>query len=176
MRSFTKPFLVFIVFGLFPAVHGVRSQSEEFEGVYLINPDQDAVIASAVEGVVGGMNFVKRPIARSRLLKVNPTYQRIDISRSTAEISIAFDSRKPVVMPADGRAIQWTREDGEKFEVSARAQNGALTQRFKGKDGERTTVFKLNGEGLSLEAVITSSLLPMPLQYSLAYRKQADGK
>jgi hypothetical protein len=75
-------------------------------------------------------------------------------------------------MPADGRTVKWTRDDGESFDVSAQWQTSQLTQTFNAEDGKRLNTFRLGANGaLILEVTITSAQLPKPVKYSLNYRR-----
>lgn len=132
-------------------------------------PDLSAIIEKCTEE----MSFIKRPIARGRLKKLNPAYQRVVIARNGAEFAIQFDERQPIRVPSDGKAIPWTREDGEKFMVSVKAGADALTQHYQGEDGERSNLFRVDGAGkaLSLEVTVKSQKLPKPLVYTLSYTR-----
>jgi len=89
-----------------------NASSSELEGVYS-GEDQQKKIEAAIEAAVAKMSFIKRPIARSRLKKTNPSYARIAIAMTEGVIEVQFDDRKPIRMRADGRPTEWTREDGE---------------------------------------------------------------
>jgi hypothetical protein len=119
------------------------------------------------------MNFLTRSVARGRLKKTNQLYRRIVITRQVVMISVKFDERRPIEMPADGSVIRWTREDGEIFEVSARAEQGRLVQTFKAEDGQRVNSFNAeDAERLTLEVQVTSPRLSKPLTYVVRYRRQ----
>jgi hypothetical protein len=151
----------------------VRAQASSLEGVYTSTEQGTEDIERAIDSAVETMNFIKRPIARSRLKKTNPAYQRVEISRSDSQIQVRFDDREPIAMPADGRLTKWTREDGEIFDVSAEWRGTELIQTFKAKDGARVNTFRLSGEGteLALEVEIKSEQLPKPVTYTLSFRR-----
>ena len=129
-------------------------------------------IDKAIEAGIAKMNFIARPIARSRLKKTNPLYERIFIAHDGAQISVRYDQGKPVVMPADGTAVKWTRDDGEVFDVSAKSGDAQLQQTFKAEDGQRVNEFSLAPDGvLTLKVTLTSPQLPAPVTYTLLYRR-----
>ena len=131
-------------------------------------------IDAAIETAVSGMNFVTRPIARSRLRKTNTPHRQVVISRTNAVVSVAFDGQAPVETPADGRTIKWKRSDGEVFDVSAVVTDDALVQTFKAEDGLRVNPFTANAAGqLTMEATITSPQLAKPVIYTLLYERAA---
>jgi hypothetical protein len=132
------------------------------------SPDLPAII----EAATAKMNFVTRPIARGRLKKTNTAYQRIRIERTAAEFAFTYDDRQPQRMPADGKAVDWKREDGEKFLISTRTDKDDLVQTYKAEDGERTNVFHVDPAThvLSLTVTVKSAKLPAPVVYTLTYK------
>jgi hypothetical protein len=129
-------------------------------------------LPKVIEQATASMNFITRPIARSRLKNTNPVYQTLRITREPDGVSIQFDQRQPLRVPIDGSTVPWTREDGQKFLVSARLDQEDLVQTFLAEDGERTNVFHVDAVGptLTLRVVVTSPRLPGPLRYALTYR------
>ncbi|MDP1831621.1 MAG: hypothetical protein Q8K67_06155 [Geothrix sp.] len=128
-------------------------------------------IAAAIDATVADMNFIKRPIARGRLAKVNPAYKKVAITLSDKEVLVKFDEREPIHMPAGGASAPWTREDGDKFQVAAQVGKDQLIQTFKNDEGERTNIFKLSpdGKSLTMNATIKSPKLPKPLTYTITF-------
>jgi hypothetical protein len=128
-------------------------------------------LAKAIDSVVAPMNFLVRPIARSRLAKTNTAYTTLHISQDAGTVTIQPDQRIPQRMPSDGQPVAWTREDGEKFVVSARLDGDDLVQTFKATDGERTNVYHLDSVNhtLTLSVTVASPRLPRPLTYALVY-------
>ncbi|GLH67415.1 hypothetical protein [Geothrix edaphica] len=128
-------------------------------------------IAAAINSTVADMNFIKRPIARGRLTKVNPAYKKVMIAISDKEVVVKFDERAPIHMPPGGKAAPWTREDGDKFMVAAQVGKDQMIQTFKNDEGERTNVFRLSPDGrtLTMSATIKSPKLPKPLTYTITF-------
>lgn len=129
-------------------------------------------IAAAINTTVADMNFIKRPIARGRLAKLNPAYHKVTLTFSDKEVVVQLEDRAPIHMPADGKAVPWTREDGDKFMVAAQVAPGVLTQTFKDPEGSlRTNVFRLGADGktLTLSVNVASPQLPKPLTYTISF-------
>ena len=128
-------------------------------------------IAAAIQATVADMNFIKRPIARGRLTKLNPAYKKVVIAVSDKEVVVKFDERAPIHMLPGGKAAPWTREDGDKFMVAAQVGKDQMVQTFKNEDGERTNVFRMSpdGKSLTLTATVKSPQLPKPLTYSISF-------
>jgi hypothetical protein len=148
--------------------------STAVEGSYVIVTDQSPDIDTAIETTIATMGFIKRPIARGRLKDTNPVYRHIVITSSGGNIEIRFDDRKPIVAPADGSPVQWTREDGEVFDIAVTRKDGRLSQSYESKDGNRLNVFHIEDSTrrLHLDVTITSERLPQPLKYTLVYRRE----
>lgn len=151
------------------------SQVPSLNGTYTYVAAESDAIKPAIEQAVAKMNFITRPIARGRLTKTNTPYQSVDIRETDAQVTIVTDSRAPIVAPADGTPVKWTREDGELFDVTIRRVNGALEQTFIAEDGQRKNVYVLGADGNSLEMHVTvsSPRLAKPLTYTLRYRRQS---
>jgi len=158
------------------ARNSAHAEQEELQGTYTVDSVRSESIDSAIEQGIADMNFVIRPIARNRLAKTNPRYERIVLSRNDSTVSVQFDARKPIEMPADGHAVPWTREDGSKYEVNAQCSATQLVMHFKAEDGERVNTFALDPDGrsLKLNVKVTSPKLPKPVTYTLAYRREVS--
>ncbi len=143
-------------------------------GHYVYVPERSASVEQAVEKTVADVNFVLRPIARSRLNKTNQPYQNITLSSSVGKVSITTDKRAAIVAPVDGKPIKWKREDGEVMDFSLQWQGKALQETFAAKDGKRVNLFELSPDGHELRMLVTvsSKRLPKPLIYTLVYQRQ----
>lgn len=140
-------------------------------GTYKYAPEKSSDISQAIDVAVEKMNFIKRPIARSRLAKTNVPYQRIRIQIDAAEAEITYDDRKPIRVPLDGQPIKWTRDDGEVFDVSGKVDGGDLVQTYKAEDGVRVNSFRLDASrSLHLQVEVSSPQLPQAMRYELVYQ------
>ena len=154
---------------------GARAEDPSWVGVFVNDEPSDAGVQQAIEAAIADMNFITRPVARSRLKKTNTLAHRITITRQAETITVRFDERKPAEMPADGRVVKWTGEDGEQFDVFARADDARLVQTFKAEDGQRVNSFTPeDAQRLTLEVQVTSPRLPKPLTYTVRYKRAAE--
>ena len=142
-------------------------------GTFVINRQASDDVNRATEAAVARMSFATRPTVRGRLRKTNQAYQRVVIGYDQRTVSITFDQRRPVESPANGTPVKWTREDGEKFDLSTEWEGGNLEQTLKGGQEMRTNTFSLSADGrtLTLGVVIRSPRLPKPLTYKLVYNR-----
>ena len=163
MKIALRPFaaLLFLLI-LYPVA---AAQESTLRGTFTLDRQASDDIDRAIEAAVA------KPVVRARLRKTNPAYQRVVINYTQRLVSITFDQRHPVESPADGTPVQWTREDGERFDLSTQWQNGMLTQKFKGEGEERTNTFTVSADGrtLMLNVVVRSPRLR--LVYKLAYQR-----
>jgi hypothetical protein len=150
------------------------AQQWPLQGNYAVNVAASDNIETAVVKGTADMNFAIRSLARSRIAKTNPLYEHIQLWRNDTQVIVQFDSRKPIEMPADGHTILWVREDGGKYDVSAKLSATQLVMHFQADDGERTNVFVLEPDGvtLHLNVKLESRRLPGPITYVLSYRRQ----
>ncbi len=154
----------------------VVNQSAALQGTFTLQPGAQETVVSAITSGTANMNFIKRPIARSRLKKTNlPPYAWVKIEHTPTEVSIEMDGRKPIVTPADGKSIKWTREDGEVFDVNTVWEQGNLKETFVAGDGSRENLFEpgADGQAMVLQVTIRSPQLKQPIVYRLNYRKKA---
>jgi hypothetical protein len=151
--------------------HAVAAQAPAFGGTYTLNARASDNVQQAINEAGSHVMFLIRGIARSRMRATNPVYQRVVIGETPADFAIAFDQRAAVHTPSTGAATPWTREDGEKFQVSTRVTEGRLHQTFVAEDGRRVNVFSLSPDGkvLTMETTVSSPKLPQPLHYRLVF-------
>jgi hypothetical protein len=171
-RSACYIWAALLILGLSTAA---RAEEPSWAGVFVNDEQSDAGVQKAIEAAVADMNFLTRPVARSRLKKTNSMAHRISITRQAETITVRFDERKPAVMPTDGSAVKWTNEDGEQYDVFARAEDARLVQTFKAEDGQRVNSFAAeDAQRLTLQVQVTSPRLPKPLTYTVRYKRAAE--
>ena len=150
-------------------------EAPDLQGSYvLIDPEAaGATVNQAIETSVKSMSFLTRGLARDYLKKTNVPYQKIVISYTQEEVSITTDHRAPIRTSVNGTHIDWTREDGEKFEVSTVWEGEKLRQTFQGKNGRRVNAYSIatGSKTLTMQVKITSTRLRQPLEYQLSYQR-----
>ena len=150
------------------------AQAPSLDGSYAFVAEGSDDINRAIEQGIASMNFLTRPIARSRLKKVNTPYRTLRISHTPAQVTTVADERAPVISPSDGSSVKWRREDGEVFDVSTTWEGASLRQSFSADDGQRVNVYSLSSDSrtLTLHVTVTSPRLPKPITYALKYARQ----
>jgi len=151
------------------AALSLAAQESALSGTWTQTRTDD--VAAAIDSTVADMNFIKRPIARKKLTRLNPVYKKVVIAISDRGVFVKFDERDLISMPPGGQPGPWTREDGDKFMVAAQVSKDQMIQTFKNDEGERTNLFKLSPDGrtLTMSATIKSPQLPKPLTYSISF-------
>jgi hypothetical protein len=147
-----------------------QADATPFVGSWRYATPQGDVIEQAIERGTEEMNFVTRPIARRRLRATNNPYSTVEVRAGSGEVTTVLEGRA-ITSPADGRAIQWRREDGEMLQVSTSIRNRTLVQSFGADDGSRENVYVVSADGrrLTLHVTIRSERLPAPITYQLLY-------
>ena len=150
-----------------------HAQESSMRGTWAINRQASDNVTQAINTTVARMSFITRPIARGRLTRTNPVYNRVVLNYTNDQVSTTFDQRHAIESPANGQPVKWTREDGEKFDLSTEWQQGRLVQTFRAEDGSRTNVYTVSADGgtLTMNVTIRSPKLPQPLTYKLVYNK-----
>lgn len=144
---------------------------------YALVADSSENIKAAIDTTIRHMNFIARPIARSRLSKINPTPQRLVVDLEADRVSVAFDNGNPVVTPRDGEVVPWLNPlTGETNQAHVVVSGDTVRQTIIAHDGERENalIFSEGGQRLLLHVTVTSHRLPRPLIYDLLFHK-VDG-
>jgi hypothetical protein len=142
--------------------------------LYVLVPDSSGSIRAAIDETVAHMSFITRPIARSRLAKINPTPQLVRVDIESDTVSVAFDEGNPVVTPLTGDSVSWRNPlTGEVDEAHGTMAGDTVRQVITAHDGQRENelIFSSDGERLQLHVTVTSHRLPRPLVYDLVFHK-----
>ncbi|HET6763526.1 MAG TPA: hypothetical protein VFH27_07630 [Longimicrobiaceae bacterium] len=148
-----------------------QAQASAFVGTYTLNAHASDNVERAINEAGSHVMFLIRGIARSRMRSTNVAYRRVNIAETSNQFAITFDQRAAIHSPSNGTPVQWTREDGEKMQVSTHVVDGKLVQTFIPPDGRRVNTYSLSNDGktLTMEVVVTSPKLPQPLHYRLVF-------
>lgn len=108
-----------------------------------------------------------------RLRKANTAVDggRIRISNAPGRFSIKYETRPLIFVSTNGEPNQWKLNDGQVFDVSAKAIGEAVSIMFRATDSERITVYRVAGPQFVEDTTITSPRLAKPLQYRLIYNQ-----
>jgi hypothetical protein len=141
---------------------------------YTLIPDSSGNVRAAIDRTVAGMFFIAQPIARGRLIKINPVPQHVRIRSGPDTISVAFDDGNPVVTPLSGDTVPWSNPlTHEMDRAHVALVRDTVKQTIAAPDGQRTNafIFSEGGKRLRLVVTVTSHQLPRPLIYELLFRR-----
>jgi hypothetical protein len=163
-----------LVLALTSALIAAPTRTSDFTGAYELNTAASDNVENAIKAATSSMNFIVKPIARSRLKKVNRPHPTMFIQERGGTVSIAYNEQFPMVTPLDGTTVKWKNEEGETFDLSTTRTEGTLIQHFVAPDGERFNEFSQSaaGDTLYLGVTIKSPRLKTPLQYRLVYQRK----
>lgn len=149
------------------------AQKDSLNGTYTLDEADSDNISAVIEGAVGKLNFLTRPIARGRLKKINPAYHQVTIASSSNELSVAVDNQPSLRTLANGTSVVWAGPDGGKVNVSMQLEGGHLVQIFKSADGRRVNDYTLSPDGrmLIMQVTETSPRLSQAIRYKQVYRR-----
>jgi len=147
----------------------------EFQGkfVYAGGQKQRDKLVEAIEAATDDMNFVTRPIARSRLKDTNIVFQSLVVAFTADTVSVKRDSQTPIATPISGAKGTWTSPDDETYTVTQTLKDRKIVQTFVAGDGRKVATYTLSkdGKSLTLSISVSSPKLPQKVTYALSYRK-----
>ncbi len=156
---------------------GLDAAKKKFSGVYVskrgVKKERKA-INKTIETLVDKMSFYKRPFARSALKDSTKPCPKLQVVFSGDKMAINCLKRVKAKSPADGTAVRWTDDEGDKFRLSQKLEKNRMVQVFRGGKGARKNVYRLKdgGKTLVVKVKITSDELPRALEYTLELRRK----
>lgn len=156
-----------------------RSQDvalESFGGQWVFNSSAQDLrsLEQGIDHAVDQMNIFIREIARLEIRRRITPEQRLRLEVADEEgIQLTLDDWGPVALRLDGSARSVPGPEGSTVRVSARYQNGRITQRQIQSQGTRQNVFTLNGDAsrLTMAVSIGADQLPADIRYRLSFRR-----
>jgi hypothetical protein len=175
LRNFLLTVISFLIAGTLLISAAAHAQDARLQGVFVNAAQPEQPIKKAVNEGAAQINFLLRPIARSRLKNTNPNITRVVIVRTGEDITIQLGASKPSTARPSGPAIKWSRDD-EVFDLALAWEGTTLTQSFAAEDGKRFNRYTLSSDGntLSLEITLTSDMLKKPVKYALAFAREVS--
>lgn len=128
----------------------------------------DAAIDTAMDAVAP----MVRGLGRKRLVESNPIPKTLRISVDGDLVDIRFDGDGHSAS-LDGTPVKAVSPFGDKVKISHRMRGSKLTEHIDGGQGDRHNTFKLGSDGkLTVDVQITSSHLPVPVEYRLTFKRK----
>lgn len=151
------------------------ARAHSFDGEYVFAGGQKERegLDAAIEASVAALSPMVRNLGRERLQESNPIPQRLAIDVDGDRVDVLFDGQG-YLASLDGTPIKAESPTGDKVKVSHRMRGASLTEFVDGIGGDRNNDFKLNADGtrLTMTVAITSSQLPVPVEYRLTFKRK----
>jgi len=132
----------------------------------------DQRLAAAIEAAIEPMNFIARPIARSRLQR--PVYycKRYDLALDAQTVRVACDDRPRISRRLDNSEGPVTGLDAEPLAVHVTTGPDTVQMVFTSADGKRTTAYRFGDAGaLEVSVRVESESLERPVAWKVLYRR-----
>ncbi|MEB3197767.1 MAG: hypothetical protein VKP62_11240 [Candidatus Sericytochromatia bacterium] len=151
-----------------------RSAPAGLMGQWIYDPAQSDDVDQAIQRAAEKINYILRGFAHGRLKDTNHPYRTVAITQQGADTLVKKDDRQPLTAPTSGASTKWKREDGQIYDVTLRWQGqGRLEESIGNHEGKRINLYSLRADGrtMDLHVSVSSTRLPVPLSYRLAYRR-----
>jgi len=139
-------------------------------GSYILDEKRSDQYLQAIYSALPVRSLATRDLLR-RLRKAGAPAYAIRFLIAEGRFWIKNDAKKEIVVWASGEPIEWTQEDGQVFDISAKANGEAISLTFRAADSERTTVYCSDGQQLVTETTIIGPLLSAPIRYRIVYNR-----
>jgi len=140
-------------------------------GKYILDRGQSDDVTHAIESAHPGASDINWRDVRNRLFKSILSYDELRISSIAGRFSAQYDNPKPLIdVWISGEPIKWKLNDGQVFDVSAKANDEAVLLTLRGVYSEQTIVYRSVGQQLVVETTIISpKFIFAPIHYKLVY-------
>ena len=140
-------------------------------GKYILDSGQSDDVTHLIESAHPGPSDMNWRDVHTRLLKSILAGPELRISSIAGRFSAQYDNPKPLIdVWISGEPIKWKLNDGQVFDVSAKANDEAVLLTLRGAYTEQTLVYRSLGQKLVVETTIISpKSIFAPIRYKLVY-------
>jgi hypothetical protein len=129
-------------------------------------------LAAAIELAIEPMNFIARPIARSRLRSVVYYCQRYEMALDAQTVHVACDDRQRIDRRLDNSEGPMAGLQSEPADVKVQVGSDSVELRVAGTDGTRVTTYRFGDGGvLEVGVEVVSPRLERPVTWKVLYRR-----
>lgn len=175
MRRLLPALLLFGVVGLADAQTPTPA---ELQGSYRLLPERSDDVASVVKQATSGRIWPVRTLMRDRLTRMLRPAAELRIEVAGEQVVVTAGTEPPVRTTLDSAPIPWKHPSGERMQVRAREEGGALMLTFQGNGATREQAYRLREDGQTLEVRVALSgerLGGAPITFALAYARLGGG-
>ena len=170
-----------LLFSLFWPLAGRSEPSTELQarmtGQFRVAESKDVVeerLTAAIEQAIAPMNFIARPIARSRLRNGVVFYcERYQLALGAESLRTQCDDRRLIERRLDNSEGPVEGLQSAPVDVKVRtAGDDTVELVFTGPDGTRTTTYRFPERGaLEVSSQVISPSLELPVAWKVRYRR-----
>lgn len=167
-----------LLFGAVGSTDGQTPTPAELRGSYRLLPERSDDVTSVVQEATSGRSWLVRALMRDRLTKMLHPAAELRIEAAGAQVGVTGGTEPPVRTTLDSAPITWRHPSGERMQVRARQEGGALVLTFEGSGATREHAFRLRDGGQTLEMRVALSgerLGGAPITYTLVYARLGGG-
>lgn len=178
-RRATRRLLASLV--LFGAVGPAGAQSPtlaELQGSYRLLPERSDDVPSVVKHATSGRSWPVRILMRDRLTNMLRPAGELRVEVAGEQVAVTADTEPPVRATLDSDPMPWTHPSGERMQVRAWKEGGALMLTFQGSGATREQAYRLRDDGQTLEVQVALSgerLGGAPITFTLVYARLGGG-
>jgi len=130
-------------------------------------------LAAAIDHAVEPMNFVARPIARSRLRSVVYYCEQYEMALGPETVRVACDERPRIERRLDNSEGPVAGLQPDPVDVKVQVATDTVELRFAGPDGTRITTYRFDDAGaLEVSVKVVSASLERPVTWQVRYRRE----
>ena len=143
----------------------------KWDGEWTLSAGDSDGIKDRIAAFTQGMNLFQRTIWKKKLANACLPYDTLSVLGGVG-YSFTFGKEVPINVDANGTGDAWTRQDGEKFQVSVKqlAPN-ALSLALQGDGYTLNDAIEIDGDTLTVKTTYTSPKLDQPFDYSQVYKR-----
>ena len=161
-----------------PAAAGSTPSAElqaKMTGHFRVAESDDVLqprLAAAIEDAISPMNFIARPIARSRLRSVVYYCKQYEMALRPETVHVACDDRPRIDRRLDNSEGPVAGLQSEPADVKVQVGSDSVELRVSGADGTRITTYRFgDGGALEVSVEVTSPRLERPVTWKVLYRR-----
>ncbi len=161
-----------------PAAAGTAPTAElqaRMTGHFRVAESDDVLqrrLAAAIEHAIEPMNFIARPIARSRLRSVVYYCRQYEMALRPETVHVACDDRPKIDRRLDNSEGPVAGLQSEPANVQVLVGSDSVEIVVDGTDGTRTTTYRFGADGtLEVSVTVTSTRLQRPVTWKVLYRR-----
>lgn len=135
--------------------------------------EAQAVIDRGIERCVSEMNYFLQSVARDQMHANTPVNERIDIGFPDGNILVVFDTRFSYTT-RPGVPTDFDVEGTGNVSIRQYFRDGHLEQFFDAALGDRWNLYELSADGTTMTVSATQQgpMMPVPMHFSLRYRRR----